>query len=157
MTTRALFFALLLLSGCADTGVTTKVRNASGAVIMETGANANTLDYRGPDGSSFHATGLDHASPILANGAGTALIIDATGRVIGVISAGVVGGLLAVPHPGTAAVAATLPAVTSHVQGIVSPPANMQIHQQWTQAHGTPSPTPHHHRRHVPNSSPPKD
>lgn len=149
MKTIVSLFLSLGLIGCADTGITTKIYEG-GNIVMQTGADAATLDFRTAAGTSFHATGLQHSLPILANGQGTALIIDATGRVIGVIGAGVVGGLLAIPHPAAAAGTAAGSTVVSHVAPIINPTPAPQWHIQSTWV-VRPTPTPQH------NDSPPKD
>jgi hypothetical protein len=148
----------LMCAGCADYGITTKV-SENGQVVMQTGANVQTLDYRSANGSRLVMTGVDHATPIMANAAGTSLIIDATGRVIGVIGAGVVSGLAVGAAPVPAVVATAVPSTVTHVQGVVRP-TNINISNQWVDpATGTRVTVRHrkHHHRHVANDAPPKD
>jgi hypothetical protein len=125
--------ALLILSLCScgllgpTAGVSTKVYEA-GQLVLSTGADIQSVSFRTPGGTSLVGAGVNHSSPILANGSSTAVVLDALGRVGGVIGGGIVGGILAGTHATSAAVTAVVPAVTSHAQGMVNPPTKMQLH-----------------------------
>lgn len=140
--------AAVALTGCAATGVTTVVYE-HGRPVLKTGADMQTVDFSTAAGTRFSATGVVHSTPMLANGAGTALIIDATGRVIGVISAGVVSGLVAVPNPTAGAITAGVPAVVRSAQAPVQT-VDMRINHQF-KASASSKPRKHK-RRHRPNA-----
>jgi hypothetical protein len=84
-----------------------------------------SVSFRTPGGTQLTGVGVNHSTPILANGTAVATILDAAGRLAGVVGAAVVGGILAVPHPAAAATSAVVPAAASHVNGMVNPPSKV--------------------------------
>jgi hypothetical protein len=156
----------LVLCSCADYGVTTKVYSG-GKIVLETGADIQNLDFSSGDGTRLKATVMNHSSAILANGAATSQIIDATGHAVvgvgGVVLTGILAGGIAPAHPATALAVGALPAIVNQVPAVVQPrTTNLIIQHQWMQSHGTPTPTPgvkhrRHHRHRAHNTSPPKD
>lgn len=150
--------ACLLLGACTAATDTKTTVSEGGKPVMTTGANAASFHFRSPGGSQLDVTGMDHGTPTLANGAATSLIIDATGRVIGIIANGVTTWLVAGGNPVPAVVASAALPTVNHV---VNPPATMQIQQQWiSPATGTRVTVRHkakHRHRHRANDAPPKD